>query len=169
MISSARGPVSMSNSPRILTRTTRSDRSVSTVNGSMGAQTLRRVIAQSPMFYSETLPKSPASAGRARELITRVRNEVPVAVFDDARLLVSELVANAVEHVPEEGDIEVRVELGDGVLRIEVLDPGTGFEYVPRSEGNERGWGLHFATRAASAWGKDVAERARVWVELRTR
>jgi anti-sigma regulatory factor (Ser/Thr protein kinase) len=122
------------------------------------------------MFYSQTLPKSPGSAGTARGLLARVRGEVPEAVFDDARLLVSELVANAVEHVAEDGDIEVRVALSDDVLRIEVLDPGPGFEYLPRSAagGNERGWGLHFASRVASAWGKDVAGRARVWVELRT-
>ena len=100
-----------------------------------------------------------------------MRDEVPETVFDDARLLVSELVANAVEHVAEPGDIEVRVALSDSLLRIEVLDPGPGFEYAPRTSGagKERGWGLHFASRVASAWGKDVAERARVWVELRTR
>ena len=123
------------------------------------------------MFYSETLPKSPASPSTARDLLSRVSDEVPEAVLDDARLLVSELVANAVEHVDEEGDIEVRVALENDVLRIEVLDPGPGFEYVPRVDGgrSERGWGLHFASRVASDWGRDRVGRARVWVELRTR
>ena len=123
------------------------------------------------MFYSELLPKSAASPSTARGLLSRMRDEVPEAVLDDARLLVSELVANSVEHVAEDGDIEVRVALEDDVLRIEVLDPGPGFEYVPRAEGkhSERGWGLHFASRVASAWGRDRVERARVWVELRTR
>jgi anti-sigma regulatory factor (Ser/Thr protein kinase) len=122
------------------------------------------------MFYSEMLPKSPASAGTAREMLSRVRGDVSDAVFDDARLLISELVANAVEHVAEEGEIEVRVALDDGVLRVEVLDPGPGFQYTPRTArgAQERGWGLHFAGLVASRWGQDRADRARVWFELRT-
>jgi anti-sigma regulatory factor (Ser/Thr protein kinase) len=122
------------------------------------------------MFYSETLPKSPASAGAARELLERVRDRLPGRALEDARLLISELVANAVEHVREDGEIEVRVALEDGVLRVEVLDPGPGFEYDPRADGDakERGWGLRFAQRVASRWGKDREERARVWFELRT-
>jgi anti-sigma regulatory factor (Ser/Thr protein kinase) len=118
------------------------------------------------MFYSETLPKSPGSASAARGLLERARDELPEQVLDDARLLVSELVANSVEHVREEGDIEVRVALDDGVLRVEVLDPGPGFEYVPRAS-SERGWGLRFADRVASRWGKDREDRARVWFERR--
>jgi anti-sigma regulatory factor (Ser/Thr protein kinase) len=118
------------------------------------------------MFYWETLPKSPASPRAARELLDHARDELPERVLDDARLLISELVANAVEHVDEEGEIEVRVALADGVLRVEVLDPGPGFEYRPRVDGGERGWGLHFADLLSSRWGTDRGERARVWFEL---
>src|SRR4051794_35026845 len=88
---------------------------------------------QGPMFYSETFPKSPASAGSAREMLDRMRSALPQELFDNTRLLISELVANAVEHVEEDGDIEIRLALGDGVLRVEVIDPGPGFEYVPRA------------------------------------
>jgi anti-sigma regulatory factor (Ser/Thr protein kinase) len=117
------------------------------------------------MFYSERLPKSPSSPGAARQLLERVRGELSAQALDDARLLVSELVANSVEHVREDGDIEVRVALQDGVLRVEVLDPGPGFSYAPR-EGGDRGWGLRFADAVASRWAIDRAERARVWFEL---
>jgi anti-sigma regulatory factor (Ser/Thr protein kinase) len=120
------------------------------------------------MFYSEMLPKSPASAGAARELLDRARDELSEQALDDARLLVSELVANSVEHVREDGDIEVRIALTDGVLRVEVLDPGPGFEYERRRDG-DRGWGLHFAELVATRWGKDTEGRARVWFELRVR
>ena len=118
------------------------------------------------MLYSERLPKSPTSAAAARDLLERIREQVSETVLDDARLLVSELVANAVEHVREEGDIEVRVALQDSVLRIEVLDPGPGFEYVPRGAdagSGDRGWGLAFADRLARRWAND---RGRVWFEL---
>lgn len=87
-------------------------------------------------------------------------------MLDDARLLVSELVSNSIEHVREEGDIELRLAVTDGVLRVEVLDSGPGFEPPARRAGAERGWGLHFTDRLASRWGIDRDERARVWFEL---
>jgi anti-sigma regulatory factor (Ser/Thr protein kinase) len=118
------------------------------------------------MLYSESLPKSPTSAALARDLLDRVRPELPAPLLDDARLLVSELVANAVEHVIEDGDIGVRVELADSRLRVEVRDPGPGFAYTPRAAnagGSDRGWGLVFAERVASRWGNGPGL---VWFEL---
>jgi anti-sigma regulatory factor (Ser/Thr protein kinase) len=120
----------------------------------------------SSVFYSTTLSKSPASAAQARLFLDCVRSHVSAAVLEDARLLVSELVANAVEHVREEGDLELRVSLADGVLRVEVLDPGPGFTPPPRPPGADRGWGLHFTDRLASRWAVDRDEGARVWFEL---
>jgi anti-sigma regulatory factor (Ser/Thr protein kinase) len=121
------------------------------------------------MLYSERLPKSPGSAGAARELLERVRPEVPERVFDDARLLISELVSNSIEHVREDGEIEVRVALEESVLRVEVLDSGPGFEYASRDDRDGRGWGLHFAQLLARRWGKDTEDRSRVWFELTVR
>jgi anti-sigma regulatory factor (Ser/Thr protein kinase) len=122
-----------------------------------------------PVFYSTTLPKSPGSAAQARLFLDRVRDVVDGEVFENARLLTSELVANAIEHVREGGDLEVRVALGDGVLRIEVLDPGPGFVPPPRTPDSGRGWGLHFTERLASRWAADFDDRARVWFELSLR
>ncbi len=119
------------------------------------------------MFYSETLPKTPGSAGLARDLLARVGDGVPANVLDDARLLVSELVANAVEHVAEEGEITVSIALEKGVLRIEVRDPGPGFTFAERAGdagASDRGWGLVFVNRVASRWAN---EPGCVWFELR--
>jgi anti-sigma regulatory factor (Ser/Thr protein kinase) len=118
------------------------------------------------VFHSTSLPKSPGSAARARLFLDRVRDEVDADTFENARLLMSEIVANAIEHVREDGDLEVRVALGDGVLRVEVLDPGPGFEPPSRPQGADRGWGLHFTEQLASRWAADFDERARVWFEL---
>ena len=118
------------------------------------------------MFYSETLPKSPTAPAAARELLDRLHDRLSTNTLDDARLLMSELVANAVEHVAEEGNIEVRLGVQEGVLRIEVLDPGPGFTHVPRSEtagDSDRGWGLVFLERVATRWAN---EPGRVWFEL---
>jgi anti-sigma regulatory factor (Ser/Thr protein kinase) len=118
------------------------------------------------VFYSTTLPKSPSSAAQARLFLDRIRGEVAVDVFENARLLMSELVANAVEHVAEDGELEVRVTLADAVLRVEVLDPGPGFVPPARTQGSDRGWGLHFTDRLSSRWAADFEGRARVWFEL---
>lgn len=118
------------------------------------------------VFYSTSLTKSPAAAAQARLLLDRIRADVGPDVLENARLLVSELVANAVEHVKEDGDIEVRVRLEGDTLRIEVLDPGPGFTPPKREPGSERGWGLHFTDLLARRWAADTDVRARVWFEL---
>ena len=85
-------------------------------------------------------------------------------MLENARLLVSELVANSIEHVREGGEIELRLELSDGVLRVEVLDAAPGFS-PPRRGAGPTGWGLHSRT-PVSRWAIDNDGRARVWFEL---
>ena len=96
-------------------------------------------------------------------MIDRLDGELPEDMLANARLLVSELVANAVEHVQEDGEIEVRV-ARDGVLRVEVLDPGPGFTPAARRRRRTttRGWGLHFIDRLAALGGGHRRPRARV-------
>src|SRR5437764_487880 len=55
------------------------------------------------MFYSDTLPKSAASAALARRVLDRLEGRADPDALADARLLVFELVANAVEHVDTDG------------------------------------------------------------------
>jgi anti-sigma regulatory factor (Ser/Thr protein kinase) len=120
------------------------------------------------MFYSTALPKSPRAAALARQFLEPLRREVSLDVLENARLLVSELVANAVEHVQVDDEIELRYELEDGVLRVEVIDPGPGFTPPRRRTDSDRGWGLHFVDRLASRWAIDTEGRTRVWFELLT-
>jgi anti-sigma regulatory factor (Ser/Thr protein kinase) len=123
------------------------------------------------MFYSEVLPKAAGSAAEARRVLDRLAGEVDESRLADARLLVSELIANAVEHVPEDGGIELRVDLDATRLRVEVLDPGSGFTPVPRRAGDpqDSGWGLHFMAQVADRWAVDTEHGARVWFELMRR
>jgi anti-sigma regulatory factor (Ser/Thr protein kinase) len=120
------------------------------------------------MFYSLNLPKSPSAAAQARRAVDRLNGDVGRDILADARLLVSELVTNAVEHVEPDGEIELRLAVRDHVLRVEVLDPGPGFHPRPRREDDRKdsGWGLHFVARIADRWAADVDGRARVWFEL---
>jgi anti-sigma regulatory factor (Ser/Thr protein kinase) len=120
------------------------------------------------MFCSEALPKSAASAAIVRRMLDQFRAEVPADTLADARLLASELVANAVQHTSGDSDIAVRIDSRDRVLRVEVLDSGTGFTPRPRTRESPEGsgWGLHFIDRLASRWAVDRQDRGRVWFEL---
>ena len=120
------------------------------------------------MFYTEILPKSSSSPARlgGRSIACPARwTARPLA---NARLLVSELVTNAVEHVREDGEIELHVDLREAVLRVEVVDPGPGFAPAPAGRGarKDSGWGLHFVSRLADRWAVERDGRGRVWFEL---
>ncbi|MGH2967935.1 MAG: ATP-binding protein, partial [Solirubrobacteraceae bacterium] len=83
------------------------------------------------------------------------------------RLLVSELVTNAVRHADGEV-VRLVVALSGGVLRIEVHDPGRGFEVSEPSHDPLRssGWGLVLVAELADRWGVDHLPRTRVWFEM---
>jgi anti-sigma regulatory factor (Ser/Thr protein kinase) len=87
----------------------------------------------------------------------------------DALIVVSELVTNAIRHggARTEADaVDVHAALVPSGLRIEVTDPGPGFEpggHGPRPDG---GYGLHLLDRLATRWGVAGADPVTVWVEL---
>jgi serine/threonine-protein kinase RsbW len=99
-----------------------------------------------------------------------VLGELPDGRERDVRLLVSELVTNAVRHANlDESDVIVLViESEDEVLRVEVHDPGGGFVPTAPSPDPARpsGWGLYLVAELADRWGVDSDDRTLVWFEL---
>jgi anti-sigma regulatory factor (Ser/Thr protein kinase) len=87
----------------------------------------------------------------------------------DALIVVSELVTNAIRHggAPAASDeLGIHAALFPQALRIEVTDPGPGFEpggHGPRPDG---GYGLHLLDRIATRWGVTGGDPVTVWVEL---
>jgi anti-sigma regulatory factor (Ser/Thr protein kinase) len=120
--------------------------------------------------FAVRLPHEPDAIPRARLELERVRPTVDELTMRNAKLLVSELVTNAVRHVPAGAthEIALRVEQVDGHLRVEVADDGPGFTFRPRPEGHDpgSGWGLHLLSTIASRWGVVTDGGARVWFEL---
>ena len=118
----------------------------------------------------EHLPKDPGSAACARHMLDRLEGVLDPQVLANAQLLVTELVANAVEHARNEGELFLDVSCGGGRLRVRVSDPGPGFEPHPRRPDSpmESGWGLHFVDELADRWAVELDGRAHVWFELRT-
>jgi anti-sigma regulatory factor (Ser/Thr protein kinase) len=95
---------------------------------------------------------------------------VPASVLDDARLLVSELVANSMRHarLGRFDTIRVTAEVDKGRLRVDVIDGGRGGRSpvaggIRPSPGAESGWGLYLVETLASRWGHGAG---RYWFEL---
>lgn len=90
-------------------------------------------------------------------------------LVNDAALVVSELVTNAITHASSNCAVVVN-RSGDGV-RIEVRDEGMGTPdpQLPSSTA-EGGRGLMIVSALAKAWGVDSAPKSKsVWVELSSR
>jgi signal transduction histidine kinase len=106
----------------------------------------------------------------ARRALDRMADGADPALVEDARLLVTELVSNAVRHGA--GDV-VRLVVDrpdDRRLRCEVIDEGSGFLPVARMGASDEagGWGLHLVETLAESWG--VREGStHVWFELAQR
>jgi anti-sigma regulatory factor (Ser/Thr protein kinase) len=116
------------------------------------------------------LPASAEAAAVARHALDRLSTEMPDGQVRDVRLLVSELVTNAVRHADlRAGDmIRLVVDLADHALRVEVHDPGGGF--VPSAPSPDplrpSGWGLFLVAELADRWGVDSEDATLVWFEL---
>jgi anti-sigma regulatory factor (Ser/Thr protein kinase) len=122
------------------------------------------------MRFELELARNPDSAAEARRALADVSDRLSPRRLDDARLLVSELVTNAIRHAGlGAGDvIKLIVVAGERTLRIEVCDPGAGFELVEPVPDPARpsGWGLYLVRELSDRWGMDRDEQTRVWFEL---
>ncbi len=117
------------------------------------------------------LEPGPGCPADAREALSPLASGLATQVYMDLRLLVSELVTNCVRHARlSPGDpIRLRVERSERVLRVEVTDPGPGFEpETDQRTGDEAGgWGLFLTERLADRWGVDrQGGLTTVWLEM---
>jgi len=110
------------------------------------------------------------AAGESRRALERLAGAIEDEQLETLRLLVTELVTNAVRHAgaPAGSTVELEVAASADRVRVEVVDHGRGFTPRPRSADQSKGsgWGLHLVQRLASRWGVDGQPRPRVWFEL---
>lgn len=116
------------------------------------------------------LPVKAEAAAEARHALDAVPTGLPDGRVRDMRLLVSELVTNAVRHanLTARDRIRLVVDLADDALRVEVHDPGGGFVPDVPEPDPERpsGWGLYLVSELADRWGVDSDGSTLVWFEL---
>jgi anti-sigma regulatory factor (Ser/Thr protein kinase) len=111
-------------------------------------------------------PRSPQLARRAVE-------EHFTAALDADRLasvelLATELVSNAVRHggADEGKAVSLYLALAPDCLRVEVCDPGKGFDAGTPSPYGEGGYGLFIVSEVSSRWGVSHDVDNCAWFEL---
>jgi anti-sigma regulatory factor (Ser/Thr protein kinase) len=126
------------------------------------------------MLDDVMLTGGPQAAHAARSVVegfvAGLSSPLQPELYDDLRLLVSELVTNSVRHggVTELAAVTLRLSIGEHVIRVEVEDSGPGF--VPRapapSPDRTSGFGLVLVEQLTSRWGVDVSGPVRLWFEI---
>ncbi|MEV7082144.1 ATP-binding protein [Streptomyces sp. NPDC093516] len=117
------------------------------------------------------LPSRPESAATARRLtqvvVLRHWGLTP-RTTEDAVLLVSELVGNAVRHTGARV-FGLRLHRRRGWIRVEVRDPSRGLPcLMPVQEMDVSGRGLFLVDKLADRWGVDLLPRGKTtWFEMR--
>ncbi|MFL5891525.1 MAG: ATP-binding protein [Solirubrobacterales bacterium] len=115
------------------------------------------------------LALEPQSAARARAIISSLETDADSSSLDHARLLASELIADALATEPRSQDAAITVEaqMLDGTNRVMVAFHGLALD-VPADtpEPAAPGWGIHLVRTLANRWGIQRANGSTyVWFE----
>ena len=116
-----------------------------------------------------TLDRTTAAPELARRHVRALAPDLGVERTEDATLLVSELVTNAVKYGPADGEIRLIIDQDARRARFTVHDPGVGplpemcpATALPREGG---GHGLRLVDAVSDRWGVERGS-TRVWFEL---
>jgi anti-sigma regulatory factor (Ser/Thr protein kinase) len=114
-----------------------------------------------------TLPPAPESAALARAAVAGLARTLGADRHQDLRLLVTEMVANGVEHGA--GPLRLVVHRYPAGVRVEVLDQGAGcpatvLASVPEEATSGRG--LLLVDALSDRWGVEPGPPARAWLEI---
>jgi anti-sigma regulatory factor (Ser/Thr protein kinase) len=122
---------------------------------------------------SVEIPAEAGAVATARDIVAGAVVEATKTEhrIDDLRLLTSEIVTNALRHAGLKAgeSIALAVEASPGRVRVEVADPGPGFDPDSLEEPTpERvaGFGLFLVRKLADRWGVRRDHLNRVWFEL---
>jgi anti-sigma regulatory factor (Ser/Thr protein kinase) len=116
------------------------------------------------------LPLDTTAPSSARRALDAFEPLIDSEAAESLRLVVSELVSNAVLHSGSgpSASVRLRVELADQQLRVEVVDEGASFSTNGRARPgtNHHGWGLLIVERLATRWGVEDHSTTTVWAEF---
>jgi serine/threonine-protein kinase RsbW len=119
---------------------------------------------------TRTLPAMPGAVSEARRWVGSVAAaHVDVDQAEKLRLVISEVVTNALRHGSESEVIDVAVTPKPEFLCVQVTDDGPGLAPRPRAlePDDDGGYGLFFVEQLTRRWGVTRENRrTRVWFEL---
>jgi anti-sigma regulatory factor (Ser/Thr protein kinase) len=119
---------------------------------------------------SRTLTAEPGAVSEARRWTAAVTSGLLEGDQPESlRLIVSEIVTNALRHGSEGERIDVAVTPKPEFLCVQITDDGPGIAPHPRALGpdEEGGFGLFFVEQLTRRWGVTRENRrTRVWFEL---
>ena len=121
---------------------------------------------------STSLPSSADAPRAARAALKRwMAASFPLAVLQDAQLLISELVSNSFQHAGPAHGARIRVSAGtfDGVVWFDVADVGGRGSVARRPPQGSGGMGLNIVDAVAARWGTSDGDGTHVWFELPVR
>jgi anti-sigma regulatory factor (Ser/Thr protein kinase) len=107
----------------------------------------------------------PQAVGAARRALREWERHFEPDRFYDLSLCVSELVTSRVQH-PGEGEIELAIRRGAGLVRAEVSDPRADVEVTQAHVITPADWGMFIIDRVADRWGVDRSAGTLVWCEI---
>lgn len=110
------------------------------------------------------LAPEPNAGRRARRALHAAR--LPEDLRYTVDLLATELIANAVRHARLRPDQQIMFAASfvPDFIRVEVADPGSGFDVETAMAG--KGLGLRTVDKLASRWGVESDHGTRVWFEI---
>lgn len=113
-------------------------------------------------------PESAATARRLAQVVVLREWRLSPTMTEDAVLLVSELVGNAVRHTGARV-FGLRMRRRRGWIRVEVRDPSRGLPcLMPVQEMDISGRGLFLVDKLSDRWGVDLLPRGKTtWFEMR--
>jgi anti-sigma regulatory factor (Ser/Thr protein kinase) len=119
--------------------------------------------------FAWSFPASTASIAQARNAVAECVDGPFSAMVDDIRLMVSELVTNAILHAS--GGCEVTLRISDARLRVEVADRcPTRPQVRPPNLVDAHGRGLFLVEAMADGWGVDSHDVGKtVWFQVDAR
>jgi transcriptional regulator with XRE-family HTH domain len=129
-----------------------------------GAASSDSVANWHPGQFRKRFPNDTLAPALARSALATTVIGIPIDAFDDAELLISEMVTNSVRHAQSDW-VEVAITLTTHLLRIEVSDQDRR-TIRPRTPGIDGGWGLTLVGELATRWGVDRQPAGKtVWIE----
>jgi anti-sigma regulatory factor (Ser/Thr protein kinase) len=120
---------------------------------------------------SFSIPGGTGAAALARRSVTSIEAGLPLQVRHRVALVLSELIANAVQHggAGPGQEVEVRLASTPNRLRVEVVDPGWGdVDPPPRIQHPDGGFGLLLVAHLSDDWGREATDTggSLAWFEL---